>query len=42
LVISSHKSRDGASKARQWACPRLISVVCAESTLNISYKTIGA
>jgi hypothetical protein len=28
LVISSRKSRVGACKARQWACPRFISLVC--------------
>jgi hypothetical protein len=28
LMISCHKSRVGAHKARQWVCPRFISVVC--------------
>ncbi len=28
LVISCHKSRVGAREARQWTCPRFISVVC--------------
>jgi hypothetical protein len=28
LVISSHKLKVCARKARQWACPRLVSVVC--------------
>jgi hypothetical protein len=28
LVISSHKSRVGACKARQWACPIFTSVLC--------------
>jgi hypothetical protein len=31
LAISGHISRVGALKARQWACPRFISVVCGLS-----------
>jgi hypothetical protein len=35
LVISIHKSRVGARKARQWACPRFISVVCGGPGVKI-------
>jgi hypothetical protein len=31
LVISSHRSRIGALKARQWGCPRFPSAVCVLS-----------
>jgi hypothetical protein len=34
LVISSHVLRvAGACKARQWACPRFVSVVCGRCAL---------
>jgi hypothetical protein len=35
LVISRHKSRVRARVARQWACPRFISVVCAINRAEI-------
>ncbi len=30
-MTSSHRSRVGARKARQWSCPRFISVVCGSN-----------
>ncbi len=42
LAISGHKSRVGARKARQWACPRLsrfTSVVCGQvKQMNVERK----
>jgi hypothetical protein len=40
VTISSHESRVGAHKARQWACPRVISVVYVLDVIEFEVSTI--